>query len=123
MKGNILLPITFALALVSPVGASASTLTPIADFASHPAYGSVKISPNGEYLAVTVDKGEQDVLAVMRTSDLTLVKVNQLPDSKSVGSFYWVSPDRLMFNAIKKLGGPDLAAQLFDVIEAKRAAK
>ncbi|WP_312769327.1 alpha/beta hydrolase family protein [Pseudoxanthomonas mexicana] len=105
MKGNILLPITFALALVSPVGASASTLTPIADFASHPAYGSVKISPNGEYLAVTVDKGEQDVLAVMRTSDLTLVKVNQLPDSKSVGSFYWVSPDRLMFNAIKKLGG------------------
>ena len=24
--------------------------------------------------------------------------------------------------AIKKLGGPDLAAQLFDVIEAKRAA-
>lgn len=77
----------------------------VRDFVSHARYGSVKISPNGEYLAVTLDKGEQDVLAVMRTSDLSLVKVNQLPDSKSVGSFYWVSPDRLMFNAIKKLGG------------------
>ena len=78
---------------------------PVRDFVSHAAYGTVKISPNGEYLAVTVDKGEQDVLAVMRTSDLKLIKVNQLPDNKSVGSFYWVSPDRLMFNAIKKLGG------------------
>lgn len=83
----------------------APTPQPIVDFVSHPAYSTVKISPNGEYLAMTVDKGEQDVLAVLRTSDLSLVKVNQLPDQKSVGSFYWVSPDRLMFNAIKKLGG------------------
>ena len=83
----------------------APTPQPIVDFVSHPAYSTVKISPNGEYLAMTVDKGEQDVLAILRTSDLSLVKVNQLPDQKSVGSFYWVSPDRLMFNAIKKLGG------------------
>ena len=94
-----------AVACVLAAPAQAATLQPVRDFVSHPAYGTVKISPNGEYLAVTVDKGEQDVLAVMRTSDLKLVKVNQLPDSKSVGSFYWVSPDRLMFNAIKKLGG------------------
>ena len=89
--------------LSSPI--QAATLQPVRDFVSHAAYGTVKISPNGEYLAITVDKGEQDVLAVMRTSDLQLVKVNQLPDSKSVGDFFWVSPNRLMFNAIKKLGG------------------
>ncbi|MCP1583616.1 S9 family peptidase [Pseudoxanthomonas mexicana] len=84
---------------------AAPALQPITDFVSHPAYSTVKISPNGEYLAMTVDKGEQDVLAVLRTRDLSLVKVNQLPDQKSVGSFYWVSPERLMFNSIKKLGG------------------
>lgn len=77
----------------------------IADFVSHPAYSSVRISPNGDYLAMTVDQGEQDVLVVMRTSDLKLLKVNQLPNEKSIGSFYWVSPERLMFNAVKKLGG------------------
>ena len=80
----------------------------------------MKISPNGEYLAVTVDKGEQDVLAVMRTSDLKLVKVNQLPDSKSVGSFYWVSPDRLMFNAIKRMMTADSASYTLKFIPGPR---
>src|SRR3546814_19688686 len=41
----------------------------------------------------------------MRTSDLKIIKVNQLPDKKSVGSFHWVSPDRLIFNAVRKMGG------------------
>lgn len=105
MKRKNALLITLSLVMSSSFAHAAPQLAPVRDFVSHPAYGTVKISPNGEYLAITVDKGEQDVLAVMRTSDLKLVKVNQLPDSKSVGSFYWVSPDRLMFNAIKKLGG------------------
>lgn len=80
-------------------------LQPIEDFVGHPTYGTVKISPDGRYLAVTVDRGDQDVLTIMRTSDLSILKVNQLPDEKSVGSFYWVSPERLMFNAVRKMGG------------------
>lgn len=77
---------------------------PIEDFVRHATYSDVKISPDGEYLAMTVDRGEQNVLTVLRTDDLSLVKVNQLPDSKSVGSFYWTSADRLMFNSIRKYG-------------------
>ncbi len=76
----------------------------IEDFVRHPTYSDVKISPTGEYLAMTVDRGEQNVLTVLRTSDLSLVKVNQLPDAKSVGQFHWTSPERLMFNAIRKYG-------------------
>lgn len=95
----------FACALSAPSLVAAQPLQSVRDFVSHSAYGIVKISPNGEYLAITLDKGEQDVLAVIRTSDLKLVKVNQLPDNKSVGSFYWTSPNRLMFNAVKKMGG------------------
>ena len=85
--------------------ATGAPLQSVEDFVKHPSYGTVKISPNGEYLAVTIDRGEQDVLTIMRTSDLSILKVNQLPENKSVGSFYWVSPERLMFNAIKKMGG------------------
>lgn len=100
----------FALALAAgPLPANSagakSGLPTIQDFVRHPTYSEVKISPNGEYLAITVDRGEQDVLTVLRTSDLKLLKVNQLPDKKSVGSFYWVGPDRLMFNAVRKMGG------------------
>ncbi len=76
----------------------------IADFVRHPTYSSVKISPTGEYLAMTVEKDEQDVLVVLRTEDLALLKVNQLPDEKSVGAFHWTSPERLIFTAIRKIG-------------------
>lgn len=89
----------------SSLPAASQPPRPISDFVKHPAYGGVKISPTGEYLAITVDRGDQDVLTVMRTSDLSILKVNQLPDKKSVGSFYWVGPDRLMFNAVRKMGG------------------
>ncbi|MCD9126482.1 S9 family peptidase [Luteimonas sp. C4P040a] len=85
--------------------AAAAPSNTIQDFVSHPSYGAVKISPNGDYLAITVDRGDQDVLTIMRTSDLQIVKVNQLPDKKSVGSFHWVGPERLMFNAVRKMGG------------------
>ncbi|KAF1696060.1 S9 family peptidase [Pseudoxanthomonas daejeonensis] len=64
----------------------------------------MKISPDGQYLAMTVDRGEQDVLTVLRTDNLSVVKINQLPDDKSVGAFHWTSPDRLMFTAVRKLG-------------------
>lgn len=91
-------------AAVPPALAAAPQLA-VKDFVGHASYSSVKISPTGEYLAITVDQGDQDVLTVIRTSDLKPIKVNTLPDKKSVGSFYWTSPDRLMFNAVKKLGG------------------
>jgi len=97
--------LAFSLGCLAIGNARGADLQPVRDFVSHPSYGTVKISPNGEYLAITIDRGDQDVLTVMRTSDLSIVKVNQLPDKKSVGSFFWISPQRLMFNAIRKMGG------------------
>ncbi len=90
------------LALLLPATAAAAPT--IQDFVKHPTYSGVKISPTGEYLAMTVDHGDVDVLAVLRTKDLSLVKVNQLPDQQSVGSFYWTSPERLIFTSHKKFG-------------------
>ena len=94
-----------SLLAAAHASAMAAPQASIEDFVRHPTYSSAKISPNGEYLAITVDRGEQDVLTVLRTSDLKIVKVNQLPDEKSVGSFYWVGSNRLMFNAVVKMGG------------------
>ena len=86
-------------------GATAATPLAVADFVRHPTYSAVKLSPTGDYLAITVDRGEQDVLTVLRTADLSVMKINQLPDEKSVGDFHWVSADRLMFTAVRKMGG------------------
>lgn len=90
--------------LSSALASYAETPLPIEEFVRHPAYSGVRISPNGEFLAMTVDRGEQDVLAVLRTQDLKLLKLNQLPDGQSVGAFYWVGPERLMFTGVRKLG-------------------
>lgn len=98
-------PALLALALSIAADGHAATQQAIKDFVGRAAYGTARISPNGDYLALTVDLGEQDVLTILRTSDLKILKVNQLPEKKSIGSFYWTSPDRLMFNAVKKLGG------------------
>ncbi|GGZ54273.1 peptidase S9 [Lysobacter xinjiangensis] len=95
-----------ALALVgaAKVAAVPAQAADIEDFVRHPSYSSVRISPTGEYLATTVDRGDQDVLVVLRTKDLSIVKVNQLPDRKSVGAFHWASPERLLFTAVRKVG-------------------
>lgn len=91
-------------ALLASAGLQAAEPASIADFVKHPAYSAAKISPNGEYLAITVDIGEQDVLTVLRMKDLSVVKVNRLPDNRSVGAFYWTSPERLLFSATRKIG-------------------
>lgn len=99
--------IATALALVIAAGnihAAEPAEIPIIDFVRNPTYSSVKISPTGEYLALTVDRGDVDVLTVLRTRDLGIVKINQLPNDKSVGAFHWVSPQRLMFDSVRKFG-------------------
>lgn len=104
MTRALFLALLGLMAIGASTGAQAAGQIPISDFVKHPVYSSVKISPTGEYLAMTVDRGDQDVLTVLRTKDLSVVHVNQLPDAKSVGQFYWTSPDRLLFNSIKKFG-------------------
>lgn len=96
--------LAFALLGCGTVAAAAPKQIPIEDFVRHAKYGSVKISPTGEYLAMTVDYSEQDVLVILRTSDLKPLKVNQLPDERSVGEYHWVGKERLLFNAVRKIG-------------------
>ena len=93
-----------ALAALLLVPLAAPAQQSIADFVKRPTYGTAKISPNGDYLAITVDHGEQDVLTVLDAASLKPLKVNVLPDRKSVGAFYWTGAKRLMFNAVRKNG-------------------
>jgi dipeptidyl aminopeptidase/acylaminoacyl peptidase len=92
------------LGLAASVVASAAEPPPVEHFMRHATYSSARISPNGEYLAIGVDRGGQDVLTVLRLSDLSLMKVNILPDEKSVAGYRWIGDDRLIFTAIRKVG-------------------
>lgn len=93
-----------ALGLMAGAGANAAELPSVEYFMRHAAYSSARISPNGEYLAVGVDRGGQDVLTIIRLSDMKLLKVNVLPNDKSVAGYRWASDDRLIFTSIEKFG-------------------
>ena len=45
-----------ALSLTAGTAIAASNTIPIQDFVKHATYSNVKISPTGEYLAMTVDR-------------------------------------------------------------------
>ncbi|MBP6749126.1 MAG: S9 family peptidase [Xanthomonadaceae bacterium] len=95
----------FAPVVFAPTALAADTpRIPVEDFVRHATYSGAKISPNGDYLAMTVERGERHVLVVLRTKDLSPLKINELPDEKSVGQFYWTSPERLIFTATRRYG-------------------
>ena len=98
------LALATAIAISVPMVAAAAPYS-VEDFVKYSVFKNARISPDGKYLAITVERGEQDVLTVMDVADKKIIKINQLPDKKSVGSFYWVGPNRLMFNAVRKMGG------------------
>ncbi len=87
---------------------AAEDLIPLEDLVRNPKLREARISPTGEYLAVTVPINEQVAMVVLRTSDLTPLKVTQLPNKQGVGPFYWSGPERLVFAGAKpidSLGG------------------
>jgi dipeptidyl aminopeptidase/acylaminoacyl peptidase len=77
---------------------------PIEDFVRDPSYSGVKISPDGAHLAMTVERGKKDALAVLRTADLGVVSVTDLPGEWSVGAFAWGNHKRLVFSTYVKQG-------------------
>src|SRR4249919_1998307 len=83
---------------------AAPPIIPVEEFVKHAEFSVAKISPNGEYLAMTTQRGEQDALVVLSIKDMAVVKMTQLPNEKSIGAFYWVGSKRLMFTAVQNFG-------------------
>jgi dienelactone hydrolase len=79
---------------------------PLADFARHPRYDDVKISPDGEYLAASAIVGEHTVLSLIHLADMKGVNVTPREGADLVG-FTWVSPQRVMYWVGERVGGLD----------------
>lgn len=69
-----------------------------------PAYEQARLSPDGRYLAYTVDFGFQDVLITARTLDMKILRTTRLPAPQSVGKFEWIGPERLVFSTHTRIG-------------------
>ena len=94
-----------ALAVAACPAAAQVDLEP---FLRKDVYGSIKISPTGEYYATTVPMADRTVLAVIRRADKAFTaKVTGGKDS-DIAAFHWVSDKRIVVSL----------AQRFSALEA-----
>jgi len=85
-----------SLFVLASLGAAHAAEVPIADFARHPQYRSVKISPEGDYLAANSVIKDRAVLSLLRISDFKGVNLSAVEDSE-VADFWWVAPHQVMY--------------------------
>jgi hypothetical protein len=103
--------------LLTTAGSVGATEIPIADFARHEQCLSVKISPNGEYLAATTILGNQIVLELINTADMR-PRFLRPREGDDIANYWWVAPDRLMYTEGLHVGGidrPMATGELFSV--------
>lgn len=93
-----------AAALAALLGAAgAHAEVPLADFARHVQYSSVKISPDGEYIATDAVIANRRSLAIIRLSDMKATRIT--PRLDEVVDFTWVGKQRLMYRVGEPIGG------------------
>jgi len=94
------------LMLCTCASALSATEVPITDFTRHEQYLTVKVSPNGEYLAATAVVGGQIVLELINTADMR-PRALRPREGDDIAGYWWVAPDRLMYTEGLHLGGID----------------
>lgn len=87
--------------LMGAAGAQAEV--PLADFARHVQYSSVKISPDGEYIAADAVIDNRRSLAIIRLGDMKATRIT--PRMDEVVAFTWVGKQRLMYTVGEPIGG------------------
>jgi dipeptidyl aminopeptidase/acylaminoacyl peptidase len=90
---------------------------PLRDFARHPQFRNAKISPDGQYLAVTANVENRTVLALIHLADMKGVNIKPL-SYEDINQFWWVAPDRVMYSVAMHTGSvanPMGTGELFTV--------
>ncbi len=66
-------------------------------FAKLPQYGSVKLSPDGKYFAVTLPLSDTTELAIIKRKDNSISHIFKFKKNEHVAQFFWVSNKRVIF--------------------------
>ncbi|MEK6806609.1 MAG: S9 family peptidase [Pseudomonadota bacterium] len=108
----------FWLLAVSAWLPALATEIPVRDFVKRPEYGEVRISPGGEYLAVTVPEEDRTSLGFVRLSDMKLIGTARLRPGEHVHAFWWVNDERIVIALAVRSGSlvkPSPTGELFGI--------
>lgn len=100
--------------------APANTPIPLKEFAQHPHIHDPALSPNGKYLAVTMDDadGKHHAIVTFELSDMKIVGVLKMPVYQIPANIAWVSPTRLVVDQAKATGSLEVPALTGQVLSA-----
>lgn len=102
---RILFYVVLAL-LMCPFSLQAKEV-PIRDFFKDPEFESIRLSPDGEHLAVVIPQEDRTILAVLRTSDRKVIGKWDYGENRHFYGVQWVNDKRLLFRVAFKLGRYD----------------
>ncbi|GHA79183.1 alpha/beta hydrolase family protein [Cognatilysobacter bugurensis] len=70
-------------------------------------YGRIKISPDGQYYAATVEFEDRGGLVIIRRADNKVVGGAQSEKHAQVDEFWWAKPDRVVLSTAERFGTSD----------------
>jgi dipeptidyl aminopeptidase/acylaminoacyl peptidase len=107
-----------AFCVVLPVAATAAgDRVPVEAFAHHGGYSLPRLSPDGNYLAVAVEEGEDHAVLIYQLDDMSHPKsLLRLPKYQVAGDIHWVASDRLVVELAKFFGSLDRPEWLGEII-------
>jgi dipeptidyl aminopeptidase/acylaminoacyl peptidase len=85
--------------------ATAQGLIPLEDFTRSDRLGTMKISPDGEYLALTTGQHGGEFLTFLKLGDLKVGASVRAPDGLVVYDFDWASNSRVIFRIAERYPG------------------
>jgi dipeptidyl aminopeptidase/acylaminoacyl peptidase len=106
-----------ALCLLMPVAAAAADLVPVEAFAHRGGYSLPRLSPDGKYLAVAMEQGEDHAVVIYQLDDMSHLKsLLRMPKYQLPADIHWVGSERMVVELAKFVGSLDRPQLLGEII-------
>ncbi len=113
--------IAVAASFSAPAWAQAQTSAPVSldAFVKRDSFNAMKLSPTGEYYALSVPAEDKTVLVILRRSDLKQTGTLAMRGKTHIDDFWWVSDDALVAALAEKDGGRDRPIRTGELLTTK----
>ena len=89
----------------TPAAAPAARPIPIEAFTRFDEFGGMKISPDGEFLAVLTGKYGRSMIAFTELKSRKVVSGIRTPEDCEIDEYHWISPTRLIYTIAQRQRG------------------
>lgn len=123
MKNGRTRAFTAAMCLLMPVVADAGNQVPVEAFARRSSFSMPRLSPDGKYLAVAMEQGEDHAVLVYHLDDMSHPKSLRLPFHQLPYDIQWTASERLVVELAKFVGSLDRPERLGEIVAADADGK